>query len=138
MFQQEESSSEQPSKAKFIEARVSWNDLNGNIATLSIIIMALSLRCAKCGALSFLTCSVKQLSTSHCQKCSNGFSIRISPQFVHQNSNVIALLEPKGCVPLDCVLLSSKLSYTCLHCNKETTAEVSFGIFIFVRLILPL
>ncbi|VDK82067.1 unnamed protein product, partial [Onchocerca ochengi] len=126
---QEESNSEQSSKVKFIEARVSWNDLNGNIATLSIITMALSLRCAKCGALSFLTCSLKQLSTSHCQKCLNGFSIRISPQFVHQNSNVIALLEPKGCVPLDCVLLSSKLSYTCLHCNKEATAEnLTYGV----------
>ncbi|VBB32327.1 unnamed protein product, partial [Acanthocheilonema viteae] len=55
--------------------------------------------------------------------CLNGFSIRISPQLVHQNSNVMALLEPKGCVPLDCVLLSSKLSYICLQCGKEATAE---------------
>ncbi|CAG9537272.1 unnamed protein product [Cercopithifilaria johnstoni] len=125
----EESSSKQLSKVKAIEARVFWNDLNENIATLSIITMALSIRCSKCGALSFLTCSVKQLSSSHCQKCSNGFSVHISPQLVHQNSNVIALLEPKGCIPLDCVLLSSKLSYTCLQCNKEAAVEnVTYGI----------
>ncbi|KAM3716660.1 Uncharacterized protein ACO02O_00806 [Dirofilaria immitis] len=122
-FSQEESNFEQQSKTEVIQAHVFWNDFNGNIATLSVIVMALSIRCAKCSALSFLTCSVKQLSTSHCQKCLNGSSIRISPQLVHRNSNVIAFLEPKGCIPLDCVLLSSKLSYTCLHCGKEASAE---------------
>lgn len=65
-------------------------------------------------------------------RCLNGSSIHISPQLVHQNSNVIALLEPKGCVPLDCVLLSSKLSYTCLQCNKEATAEVFLNIFTLI------
>uniref|UniRef100_A0A0R3RPI5 C3H1-type domain-containing protein n=1 Tax=Elaeophora elaphi TaxID=1147741 RepID=A0A0R3RPI5_9BILA len=125
----EESSSEQPSKSKIIEARVFWNDLNGNIATLSIITMSISIRCAKCSALSFLTSSAKQLSVSYCTKCSNGFSIHTSPQLVHQNSNVIAFLEPKGCLPIDCVLLSSKLSYTCLQCSKEATAEnLTYGI----------
>ncbi|EFO23180.2 hypothetical protein LOAG_05307 [Loa loa] len=122
-------SAEKPSKSKPIEARVFWNDLSGNIATLSVITMAVSIRCVKCGALSFLICSAKQLSISHCQKCLNGSSIYISPQLVHQNSNVIALLEPKGCVPLDCVILSSKLSYTCLQCCKEATAEnLTYGV----------
>ncbi|VDK74751.1 unnamed protein product [Litomosoides sigmodontis] len=125
----EKSSSEQLSKAKVIEARVFWDDLNGNIATLSVITMALSIKCAKCGALAFLTCSEKQRSAAHCKKCLNGCSIYISPQLVHQNSNVIALLEPKGCVPVDCVLLSSKLSYVCLQCSKEAIAEnLTYGI----------
>ncbi|EJW86071.1 zinc finger protein [Wuchereria bancrofti] len=121
--------SKQSSKGKAIQARIFWNDLNGNIATLSIITMAVSIKCAKCGALSFLICSVKQLSISHCKKCLNGSSIHISPQLVHQNSNVIALLEPKGCIPVDCVLLSSKLSYTCLQCSKEATVEnLTYGV----------
>ncbi|VBB29532.1 unnamed protein product, partial [Acanthocheilonema viteae] len=40
----EEFNSEQPSKVKFIEVRVFWNDLSGNIATLSVVIMAISIR----------------------------------------------------------------------------------------------
>ncbi|VDO42329.1 unnamed protein product [Brugia timori] len=125
----EEINSKQSPKGKAIQARIFWNDLNGNIATLSIITMAVSIKCAKCNSLSFLICSVKQLSTSHCKKCLNGSSIHISPQLVHQNSNVIALLEPKGCIPVDCVLLSSKLSYTCLQCSKEATVEnLTYGV----------
>uniref|UniRef100_A0A915PEZ5 C3H1-type domain-containing protein n=1 Tax=Setaria digitata TaxID=48799 RepID=A0A915PEZ5_9BILA len=119
----QEISSSQPPKSKVLEVRVFWNDLNGNIATLTVVTLGVSIRCAKCSALSFLTCSAKQLSASYCLKCSNGYSIHIFPQHIHQNSNVIALLEAKGCLPLDCVLLSSKLAYVCMQCNKDATVE---------------
>ncbi|VDN06684.1 unnamed protein product, partial [Thelazia callipaeda] len=116
-------SKQQLSKANAIEVRVSWKNLNGNIATLGILKMELCAKCAKCTSSSFLICFVDRLLISRCQKCSNRYSIFMSSQIVHENSNVIALLELDGCIPVDCVLPSSKFNYACLKCNNECSTE---------------
>lgn len=46
------------------------------------------------------------------------------PKLVHEFSNVIAILEPKGCRPVDCVLTSSSLRFVCLNCDKMAITEV--------------
>lgn len=81
----------------------------------------LSMRGLQFGSLIY---SVKK--SNQLIRCSNGYSIIVSSQLVHENSSVIAFLEPKGCIPVDCVLLSSKLAYTCLWCTEEAAIEVFF------------
>uniref|UniRef100_A0A914S2M8 CHY-type domain-containing protein n=1 Tax=Parascaris equorum TaxID=6256 RepID=A0A914S2M8_PAREQ len=76
-----------------------WKDLSANIASLSAASLALSIKCAKCGAPSFMTCSSNCVVTAACKRCANGQSILMQSTLVHENSNIIARLEPKGCRP---------------------------------------
>ncbi|KHN75429.1 Uncharacterized protein C18H10.09 [Toxocara canis] len=112
-----------------IDVRVQWNDLSANIASLSAASLAVSTKCVKCGALSFVTCVPHRIVTATCRRCSNRQSIYMKPELVHENSNVIARLDPKGCRPVDCVLLSSSFRFVCLNCNREATAEnLGYGV----------
>uniref|UniRef100_A0A0M3I3Y0 C3H1-type domain-containing protein n=1 Tax=Ascaris lumbricoides TaxID=6252 RepID=A0A0M3I3Y0_ASCLU len=112
-----------------IDVRVQWRDLSTNIASLSAASLALSTKCAKCGAPSFMTCSPNRVVAAACKRCSNRQSIFMQSALVHENSNVIAQLDPKGCRPVDCVLLSSSFRFVCLNCNREATAEnLSYGV----------
>uniref|UniRef100_A0A915ANF9 Uncharacterized protein n=2 Tax=Parascaris univalens TaxID=6257 RepID=A0A915ANF9_PARUN len=116
-------------ESRTINVRVQWKDLSANIASLSAASLALSIKCAKCGAPSFMTCSSNCVVTAACKRCANGQSILMQSTLVHENSNIIARLEPKGCRPVDCVLLSSSFRFVCLNCNREATAEnLGYGV----------
>ncbi|CAJ0605481.1 unnamed protein product [Cylicocyclus nassatus] len=63
-----------------------------------------------------------------CKRCQLAQSIRLRPQLVHENSSITALLEARGCRPLDCILQQSQLRFTCLACNKEDDVQkLNFG-----------
>lgn len=114
-----------------IKVCVQWNNISGNIASISAVSLDLNVKCVRCNATAFnlITCTSKQPTFSHCKKCQNRQSVRMESELVHEHSNVIARLEPKGCRPVDCVLLSSKLRFVCLSCNREADAEnLTYGI----------
>lgn len=51
-----------------IDVRVQWRDLSTNIASLSAASLALSTKCAKCGAPSFMTCSPNRVVAAACKR----------------------------------------------------------------------
>lgn len=112
-----------------IDVRMQWVDCSANIASMSAVKLALSMRCAKCSTPFYVTLLANRTFSGVCQKCSNGQSVFMKSELVHENSNVLARLEPKGCRPVDCILLSSSLQFTCLNCNREASVEnLSYGV----------
>uniref|UniRef100_A0A0N5AG60 C3H1-type domain-containing protein n=1 Tax=Syphacia muris TaxID=451379 RepID=A0A0N5AG60_9BILA len=112
-----------------IEARISWKNLSGNIASISALSLAFQIKCIKCSCAGFMTCLGKQLTPSYCKQCKNRQTITFEPKIVHEFSNVIGILDVKGCRPVDCILLSSTVTITCLKCNTEAIIEnLCYGI----------
>lgn len=50
--------------------------------------------------------------------------LRLRPELVHENSSVMALLDARGCRPLDCILQQSQLRFVCLACGKKDEVQV--------------
>ncbi|KHJ80899.1 hypothetical protein OESDEN_19421 [Oesophagostomum dentatum] len=59
-----------------------------------------------------------------CKRCQLAQSLRLRPELVHENSPITALLEARGCRPLDCILQQSQLRFVCLDCGKEDDVQV--------------
>lgn len=119
------SSNQMPSEpSALIDVRINWTDLSQNIATLTATFISLSIRCLRCSGMEFTDCRSGNSQIIRCKRCSTGQSIKFDSLLAHQNSNLVGKILPKGCRPVDCVLLNSKLRFSCLACNKEGDVEV--------------
>ncbi|CAI4232677.1 unnamed protein product [Auanema sp. JU1783] len=112
-----------------IEVVLIWNDKSQNIASIVPKKLRISSNCFRCKLNSIHDVECRGSGkTWCCEKCSTFLSLKLVPQIVHEQSNVIARMEARGCIQFDCILKDSKMDYTCFFCNKEDTVQsVSFG-----------
>ncbi|CAJ0960396.1 unnamed protein product, partial [Mesorhabditis belari] len=112
-----------------IEVMMVWNDFSKNIASISPVFFQLVVRCTRCSEHNDIEVPVKDTPKyRRCSRCNAAYSVRFRPEIAHENSNILAQCDARGCRPIDCVLLNSKLKFVCFACNKEDDIQkIGFG-----------
>ncbi|EYC08528.1 hypothetical protein Y032_0065g3596 [Ancylostoma ceylanicum] len=112
-----------------IEVALIWRDSSRNIASISSVRLHICSKCIRCGQEHDLSIPVDDQAVGwRCKRCQIAQSLRLRPELVHENSSVMALLDARGCRPLDCILQQSQLKFVCLACGKEDEVQkLNFG-----------
>ncbi|KAL6736924.1 hypothetical protein Aduo_007224 [Ancylostoma duodenale] len=112
-----------------IEVALIWRDTSRNIASISSVRLHICSKCVRCGQEHDLPIPVDDQTVGwRCKRCQIAQSLRLRPELVHGNSSVMALLDARGCKPLDCILQQSQLKFVCLACVKEDEVQkLNFG-----------
>ncbi|RCN49295.1 hypothetical protein ANCCAN_04545 [Ancylostoma caninum] len=112
-----------------IEVALIWRDTSRNIASISSICLHICSKCVRCGQEHDVPIPVDDQTVGwRCKRCQIAQSLRLRPELVHENSSVMALLDARGCRPLDCILQQSQLKFVCLACGKEDEVQkLNFG-----------
>ncbi|KJH46532.1 hypothetical protein DICVIV_07400 [Dictyocaulus viviparus] len=110
-----------------IEVALIWRELSGNhlnIATIAAVHLFISSKCLRCShEHGNKICVDNRPYRWQCNRCCITQSMRLQPQLVHEHSTTVALLEARGCRPLDCILRDSLLKFVCLTCQKEEEVQ---------------
>ncbi|XP_067829368.1 uncharacterized protein si:dkey-24l11.2 isoform X2 [Heptranchias perlo] len=121
-----DSGSEGPRKGTGV--RLVGFQLGEGTATLAAQQITVSLKCSRCKVTSDLTVSQKHPSAVSCEKCNADISVAFQPSMLHNNSDIMAYLDLRGCVPVDLVLQDSHFAVGCLNCSKEGSLQnMSYG-----------
>ncbi|KAK6734829.1 hypothetical protein RB195_018176 [Necator americanus] len=112
-----------------IEVSLIWRDSSRNIASITSIRLHICSKCIRCGQEHDTAIPVDGRTVGwRCKRCQIAQSIRLRPELVHENSSVMALLDARGCRPLDCILQQSQLKFVCLGCGREDDVQkLNFG-----------
>uniref|UniRef100_A0AC34G0F3 Uncharacterized protein n=1 Tax=Panagrolaimus sp. ES5 TaxID=591445 RepID=A0AC34G0F3_9BILA len=110
-------------KSAQLKVAVNWVDSEQSIGTITFSSISGAARCLRCATQEFFDVANGKEHSWNCKKCSTVQSIKFESVLGHQNSNIFGHVYPKGCRPVDCILLSSKLKIACMNCSKDFTVE---------------
>lgn len=104
------------------------------LAAVEALKAVLQLGCGRCGATAAVTLASdavaegsgggggggggtgsRRVASSVCPSCHQSWEVEVRPKLVHEASNVLMVIKPRGCVPLD--LLPSLFAGQCAQCD---------------------
>jgi hypothetical protein len=110
-------------KSAQLKVVVNWVDSEQSIGTITFSSLSGAARCLRCATQEFFDVANGKEHKWNCKKCSTVQGIKFESVLGHQNSNIFGHIYPKGCRPVDCILLSSKLNIACMNCSKDFTVD---------------